>query len=271
VTAAIQPAPTAGYSSTHATYAGLGWEAIPVVGKGEPVAGATGYEGTVTPDKRAAWSALPKWANANTAIRHENTVAVDVDDPAALQELEARFGQLPVTYSSTARGADSPRRQYFFTLPEAIPEGCRIDSTPVSGVEIPWRAHRFSVVAPSIHPSGSTYAWYDPDGEPCQPPAVADLEVLPEEWFRGLVIPRTSASTDVPDDLVRYWIDTNGGPIVPGSALAIALDSLPPHGDAAWSEANLLGLANTVVRAVLGCTGGAAAREAFIDRYAAGE
>ncbi|MFW1499220.1 hypothetical protein ACEWBF_22880, partial [Vibrio parahaemolyticus] len=64
---------------------------------------------------------------ASTALRAGPLeVRLDVDaygdkqGDLQLTELEAKLGPLPLTPSSTSRGADSPARQYFFLLHEPI-------------------------------------------------------------------------------------------------------------------------------------------------------
>ena len=40
------------------------------------------------------------------------------------------------------------------------------------------------MVAPSLHPEGRQYRWWDPDGAAVdRPPEPADLPALPEAWF----------------------------------------------------------------------------------------
>lgn len=190
------------YADSVADYVSKAWPSVvPVIGKGGKgnlPTDCTGYDGTVTRAKRDEWAASKKWGAANIAIRHELTLAFDedeatVDDLRELLEAErgAALPELPQTYSSTARGKGSPRRQRFYRLPAGVPEGQRIRSRPVAGMEIPWRGHRYSVVEPSIHPAtGEKYRWYSPAGKRCGLPSVAELPVLPVEWFEALLEPR---------------------------------------------------------------------------------
>ncbi|GAA2887086.1 hypothetical protein [Microbacterium esteraromaticum] len=151
------------YADAVASYVSRAWPSvIPVIGKGgtgELPTSCTGHDGTVSRADRDAWAASKKWGGENVAIWHELTLAFDedtatVDDLRAL--LEAERGEplpdLAPTWSSTARGKDSPRRQRFYRLPGAVPKGMRIRSGPLAGTEIPWRGHRYSVVSPSVHP-----------------------------------------------------------------------------------------------------------------------
>src|SRR5690606_5319408 len=180
---------------------------IPVRGKNPPVTGATGYEGTVTFDKVNGWLHSDVKARAkagrgagydNLAIRHQLTLAIDVDEgyggKNGVEQL-ARFAAerglppLPATWSSTARGEDSGSRQYFYRIPEDI----TFTTKPCKSVELCTWHHRFSVVAPSVHPdTGNTYAWYEPGADGVPPtwgPRTARIPradmwpTLPAEWF----------------------------------------------------------------------------------------
>ncbi|MBL8926334.1 MAG: bifunctional DNA primase/polymerase [Pseudonocardia sp.] len=183
---------------------------IPVEGKSRPVGGATGYDGTVTPAKVAAWldSDPVKRAKAgrghrmdNIGLRHQLTLAIDVDhgygDKDGVAQLAAFAAErglppLPATWSSTARGDDSPSRQYVYRIPEDV----RLKTKPCKSVELCCWHHRYTVCAPSVHPdTGAEYAWYLP-GEPGVPPTWGErttryprAEVFPElpaEWFAAL-------------------------------------------------------------------------------------
>lgn len=200
------------YADAAAGYVSKAWPSVvPVIGKGgkgKLPTGCTGYDGTVTQAKRDEWAASKKWGGANVAIRHELTLAFDedeatADDLRALLETERgeSLPDLAPTWSSTARGKASPRRQRFYRLPSSVPDGMRIRSRPIAGMEIPWRGHRYSVVEPSVHPTtGERYRWYSPSGKRCEAPAVADLPLLPPEWFEALLEQReerTASSTDL--------------------------------------------------------------------------
>jgi putative DNA primase/helicase len=134
-------------------------------------------------------------AVGNIAVRMPPTIiGIDVDDgytkdgtvkngAAALGELEAQFGLLPATYSSTARGWCESRIRFY-----AVPHGTRLRANPADSIEIIQHHHRYAVAWPSIHPNtGTEYTWYDDVGEPLDlPPEVDELAVLPWAWIEGL-------------------------------------------------------------------------------------
>ena len=178
-------------------YLERGFRPFPVKGKRPPVEGATGRNGSVTPEQVAIWSRDPEWQNQNTALRHHLTVGIDVDHYGPkngadqLAQLEALLGPLPATPSSTSRGADSPARQQFFALREPV---LMQGKPPIPGVEkkenvhidVIQASHRYSVVWPSVNPDAGNapYLWYDAEGELMDgPPHVDDLEYLPEAWI----------------------------------------------------------------------------------------
>lgn len=227
-------------------YLDLGWLPVPVRGKTVPAKGATGYDGTVTPAKVQARLDEDPLVRAragrgvgldNAGLRHHLTLSMDIDDGYGDKDGVSRIAQyaekrklspLPPTWSSTARGDDSPSRQYIYR----IPADERFQTKPCVAVELCTWHHRFTVCAPTIHPAtGTPYRWYRPGeagipptwGEPTDAWPVPDnLADLPAEWLialRGGVAnaDRTAAVVDLPelfatfapgdpDGLVRYLI-----------------------------------------------------------------
>lgn len=234
------------YDDAAEVYLASGLWPIPVMGKNPPVSGATGYTGTVTPEKIVEWLHPDPVRRAragrgvrldNLAIRHQATVAIDVDQGYGEKDGVAQLAAwaakldlppLPATWSSTARGDDSPSRQYLYRIPSDI----RMKTKPCKAVELCNWHHRFTVCAPSIHPNGNVYAWYLP-GEAGVPPTWGErtdryprVDVfadLPREWFeafRGAEAnaDRTAATVDLrefvaglpagePDALVQLLIE----------------------------------------------------------------
>ena len=265
------------YADAVASYVSRAWPSvIPVIGKGgkgKLPTGCTGYDGTVTRAKRDEWAASKKWGGAGVAIRHELTLALDedsatADDLRAL--LEAERGEplpdLAPTWWSTARGKDSPRRQRFYRLPRAVPEGMRIRSRPLAGMEIPWRGHRYSVVSPSVHPvTGKPYRWYSPTGERCDAPAVSDLPLLPVEWFEALLEPREDRSSARSVDLDE-WHDH--GRTKPTKRVRAAVKAVPTSG---FDNNDLMSIVGPVVAAVWEDRAGRRwAHDKALERYSGG-
>lgn len=176
-----------GYGARAGAYLKRGWAPIPVAGKFPPVAGATGEHGTVTPEKVAGW--IDSHAGHNLALRATDWIAIDVDHYGdktggdTLAEYSARLGPLPATWSSTARG-DGPSRQYFFR----VTEGTRLVTKIGAHIEVVQHRHRYSVVAPSVHPdTGQPYRWYTPAGALADRlPELAELPDLPAAWLAEL-------------------------------------------------------------------------------------
>ncbi|WP_347756098.1 bifunctional DNA primase/polymerase [Agrococcus sp. ProA11] len=173
------------YGEHAKAYRKAGLWPIPVQGKTLPPKGSTGHVGTVTPDKVKAWRR--DRAEDNVAIRHDGTIAIDVDaygdkpGAASLAQLEQRAGEpLPPTFTSTARGKSTPSRQHVYRLPA----GVMLATNPADGIEVCQRHHRYSVVWPSVHPdTGKQYRWFGPDGERLDaPPQLEDIPFLPDSW-----------------------------------------------------------------------------------------
>lgn len=178
------------YAENAKEYLDKGFYPIPVQGKFPPVSGATGHEGTVTPEKIAAWVADEKYADANIGLRVSGFIGIDVDDyneksgSTQLAELEQALGELPYTISSTSRGKDSVSRTYYYTIPE---DGTFL-SKAAPDIDVIQRNHRYTMVYPSWHPTtGAQYEWYDADGQPLETiPHAEDFEMLPESWLEFL-------------------------------------------------------------------------------------
>lgn len=184
------------YSDAWRQYVTAGWSPFPVEGKGTDgglPTGVTGRNGKLSEDKMSGWAMSPRWGVANTALRLEGVVGIDVDDyvkggvtktgAADLDELSRRFGPLPATYSSTSRGA-GPSRISFYRLADPT---VTLKGKPAPSIEVIQRHHRYAVVWPSEHPdTARRYEWYNADMSPCGVPNVSDLALLPAAWEQGL-------------------------------------------------------------------------------------
>lgn len=206
------PDPTAPYGSSAKRYLRLGWLPIPVAGKAYPEPGTTGKKGTVTAE--SAKALIDSRRRRNIALRHDGTtMALDVDgsdhdgkrgDKTIAKLSKAKhLGELPPTWSSTARGDDSLTRQHFYRVPAGVKLisdltapleaalGRKLEpKVEQSDVEVIHHDHRYSVVAPSVHPdTGAEYQWYDPQGRPSDyPPHVDELPMLPRKWLEALSV-----------------------------------------------------------------------------------
>lgn len=182
-------------------YRQAGWPAIlpvPPETKFPPPVGFTGEHGRDTaPEQLVEW-ATNGYASYSVALRMpDGVIGIDVDHYTkgdkvkvgadTLAELEERFGPLPPTWCSTARGTGTepgPSRIMLFRAP-----GGRY-RTKFADIEIIQRHHRYAVVAPSPHSEiGQRYRWYRPDGSlaaPQEVPAPGDLAELPDAWVAGL-------------------------------------------------------------------------------------
>ena len=176
-------------------YAAAEWPCIlpvPVEAKSPPPVGFTGEAGADTSvDQLVAWFNSP-YADWSVALRlPEYVIGIDVDHydkgtvskrgGDTLAEYVARWGELPPTWSSTARGPGLSRIMFY-----RVPGG-RFATRLGDSIEIIQRHHRYAVVAPSFHSGvNDVYRWYGPDGQPCDPPKPIELPELPERWVEGL-------------------------------------------------------------------------------------
>lgn len=197
---------TGPYARAADAYWKKAWLPFPVKGKHEAIPkGVTGKQG-----KDPGWADIQQWVErrpfSNVAVRANGWIAIDVDGPDGVEALfraMQEIGNLPETWRSTSwpEGFLATRFQLFFRVPvgysAALGEG-KFRKRFGEHVDIIHRAHRYSIVAPSVHPdTGNTYAWYGPDGQPSKVPMRTELPELPEPWL----------------DFLRY---TGGEPVTAG-------------------------------------------------------
>lgn len=193
-----------GYAAAAPLYRAAGWMQVIPLPEGRKTPPPSGFTGRsrkpVTDEQVQVWSqATP---NANTGIViPEGVLVLDIDaeqghrvkaDGAkGISELSQELGALPATWSSTAHGIDSPARHLFYK----VPEGLAWKGGAIEGVDILQPSHRYSVVWPSIHPSGEMYCWYTPSGRVASKlPHISDLATLPWKWVDYLRKPDSMAN-----------------------------------------------------------------------------
>jgi P4 family phage/plasmid primase-like protien len=189
-----QPRP---FADSVLAYAQAGWPVVPVPPetKTPPPAGFTGASGVdADPEQLVRWAG--SHADSSIAIRMpEGVIGIDVDEYVkgevtkrgadTVNAAWQRWGPLPATWSSTARGSEAgpgPSQIMFFRVPVE-----RYATVLGPDVEIIQRHHRYAVVWPSLHVgAGAVYQWYDPRNLPSPPPKPNELPELPEAWVAGL-------------------------------------------------------------------------------------
>lgn len=208
-----------GYTAAAPLYRAAGWMQVIPLPEGRKTPPPSGFTGRsrkpVTDEQVQVWSqATP---NANTGIViPEGVLVLDIDaeqghrvkaDGAkGISELAQELGALPATWSSTAHGIDSPARHLFYK----VPEGLMWKGGAIEGVDILQPGHRYSVVWPSIHPSGEMYCWYTPSGSTTsQIPHISDLATLPWKWVDYLrkpehTTPRPTSNTLISPETGTY-------------------------------------------------------------------
>lgn len=215
------------------------------------------------------------YADANTALRSDGWIGIDVDaydgkvGDQTLAAMEAELGELPSTDSSTSRGPEQPSRIWFYRLPEGYEKQRFI--TKFTDVEIIQHSHRYAVVAPSVHPTTEApYAWYGYEGEPLDDfPAIDDFEYLPQAWLDRLSLPDVELDEgDGYKGSVQEWLERipQG---TPGLFLSARMAEIPK---AAFGHDVLISLqASIVTLAAQGDTGGAEAIRTLRKEWLRGE
>lgn len=185
------------YGAVARSYLAAGWPCVMPVPPGPkhpPPPGYTGDGGNDTTAADVAAWCLNMPGHAVALRMPAGIIGIDVDQyvkggvqkngALALAELEAKWGPLPATWTSTARGSQQPSRIHFFRAPDQ-----RYAGKAGPDIEIIQRHHRYAVVWPSPHgETGGTYRWYDPWGIPSENtvPRPHDLAELPPAWVQGL-------------------------------------------------------------------------------------
>lgn len=207
-----------GYAAAAPLYRAAGWMQViplPEGRKTPPPAGFTGRSRKpVTDEQMQLWSQSDPTANTGIVIP-EGVLVLDIDaeqghqvkaDGAkGISELSQELGMLPATWSSTAHGIDSPARHLFYK----VPEGLAWKGGAIEGVDILQPGHRYSVVWPSIHPSGEMYCWYTPSGSTTsQIPHISDLATLPWKWVDYLRKPEHTTPKPAFNTLISHETGT---------------------------------------------------------------
>lgn len=207
-----------GYAAAAPRYRAAGWMQViplPEGRKTPPPAGFTGRSRKpVTDEQIQLWSQANPNANTGIVIP-EGVLVLDIDaeqghqvkaDGAkGISELSQELGMLPATWSSTAHGIDSPARHLFYK----VPEGLAWKGGAIEGVDILQPGHRYSVVWPSIHPSGEMYCWYTPSGSTTsQIPHISDLATLPWKWVDYLRKPEHTTPKPAFNTLISHETGT---------------------------------------------------------------
>ena len=207
-----------GYAAAAPLYRAAGWMQViplPEGRKTPPPAGFTGRSRKpVTDEQMQLWSQSDPTATTGIVIP-EGVLVLDIDaeqghqvkaDGAkGISELSQELGALPATWSSTSHGIDSPARHLFYK----VPEGLAWKGGAIEGVDILQPGHRYSVVWPSIHPSGEMYCWYTPSGSTTsQIPHISDLATLPWKWVDYLRKPEHTTPKPAFNTLISHETGT---------------------------------------------------------------
>jgi Bifunctional DNA primase/polymerase, N-terminal len=156
--------------------AGEGRPVLPLEGK-SPLGGYGLSYATTDVSAIAAW--WRRWPAANIGLRCDGLCVVDVDgDPGeeSLERLEHRLGPLPLTRAqATGKG-----RHMLYSAPVELGNSTGALGRP-AGIDLRCGRRGYIVCAPSRHPSGRRYRWFDPE---------RPVAALPARWLEALWRPR---------------------------------------------------------------------------------
>jgi bifunctional DNA primase/polymerase-like protein len=205
--------PHPAYVTAAEIYLRQGWTGVLPLPPGRKelrLIGYTGWDGVdPSPDRVARWVAEMPCSNIGLRMP-DGVVGLDVDHYGnyrggdTMTALAARLGPLPLTVTSSSR---APRDTVSGIRFYRVPPGRRwVD--PGTGVQIIYRAWRYAVVWPSVHPEGRTYQFYSPDGVLMTgPPAVGDLPELPAAWVDEFSRERGELGPQVDDAQVAAFME----------------------------------------------------------------
>lgn len=251
---AAKPTP---YRDAAMIYRHAGWQGVLPIPFGRKKFPPDGWTGHVDVWPSGAdvqeWldNPAPDQGGGNIALRMPpNLLGIDVDNyngktgATSLAEAVARWGELPPTYSSTARSDGVSRIRGY-----QIPEGLRWPGQLGLNIEIIQMTHRYMMVWPSVNPeTGTTYRWYRPDGlVSTVPPRPGDFAELPDSWIVGLTggeLAEEVNFADLSSAESSGWLMAHGAG-TPCRAMTVVRDRLLhelAHGSAHESLRRLLGL-----------------------------
>lgn len=242
------------YADAAWVYRDLGWRGVlPVDLGGRPGHVPTGFTGRGggDPDDDQVTRWINTHADHNVGLRLPDdpeivVIGIDVDaydgkrgaETVTYVAEQLDVGDLPPTWTSTARGPDQPSRIHLYRVPAG--RRWRSDLGRGSGVEIIQNGHRWARVWPSVnhrllaHGGDVTYRWYRPDGTVSdRPPRPDELTELTASWQDVAALDSTTSpptggdrsGTDHRHDDVPA-LDQDGQPVDP----ALVLDRGLPVG-----------------------------------------
>lgn len=229
-------------------------------------------KGDLSPQREKAYRR--RYGDLNLGIHLRRGVAsLDVDDADELRSwLKVQGYTLPPTPFSTARGADSTRRQLVYR----VPKGWESNGLLPAGGEVIDAGHRYVRAWPSIHKSGSRYEWYFPSSDAFStgrlldsPPSRSELAELPEDVARALTAlaeGREGRITGTREKDIDAWIESLDAGKAP-ERLRRLVNAIPTEGA---DNNGLMDLFGPLVRGAWESKGGRWAIEEGVRRYSEG-
>ena len=165
-------------------YAHRGLPVFPCQPRGKTPATEHGCKDATTDTAavEAVWRTQPK---ANIGISTDDLVVIDEDGPAgrkSLAALEAKHAPLPATLTQLTGRVDGGK-QFIFRRPPGVDIrnsagklGDGLDVRSMGG---------YFIAPPSIHPTGKTYEWIDPNCPIAELPAWVVVELATPAQFNG--------------------------------------------------------------------------------------
>ena len=188
-----------GYADACEMYWELGWRGVLPLKPGSKYPPPSGFTGAGKPEPTReqldSWARSATYREGGLCLRlPDGVIGVDVDaygkktGTDTLEEAEKRWGRLPPTVRSTSRDDGvSGIRLYKIPPGTKLAGGIKFAELEIGDIDIIQSHHRYLVCAPSIHPEGRPYKWFDEQtgDEVALPPSPGELPELPSAWVEA--------------------------------------------------------------------------------------
>jgi hypothetical protein len=221
-------------------YAQRGWAVFPLQERSKEPAVAGAYK-AATSNMATVLAWWDRWPDANIGLatgRVSGVWVIDLDGDEGRASWEQLAEEHPEVVDETLVAATGKGYHLYWRLPTETPDpGRRIGVRP--GIDI-IGGNGYLVAPPSVHPSGRTYEWLNPDARPVEAP----------QWMLELQRPKPASRTQQPASSTIF-------------ASAPRFTGRPQDGAVGDPQSYLRGVARAASRAVAGAAQGTRNHELF--------
>lgn len=221
-------------------YAQRGWAVFPLQERSKEPAVAGAYK-AATSNMATVLAWWARWPDANIGLatgRVSGVWVIDLDGDEGRASWEQLAEEHPEVVDETLVASTGKGYHLYWRLPKDVPDpGRRIGVRP--GIDI-IGGNGYLVAPPSVHPSGRTYEWLNPDAMPIEAP----------QWMLELQRPKPASRAQQPASSTIF-------------ASAPRFAGRPQDGAVSDPQSYLRGVARAASRAVAGAAQGTRNHELF--------